>query len=67
MDLVVVPEAKQRDRENYQLAANAICGTKITCMVSFWTDRAHIHKAKSGWISVEDLALMTASYERHPT
>src|SRR5258705_12445173 len=67
MELVLVPEAKQRDRENYRVAADAICGTKTTCMVHFWTDRAHIHEPESGWISVGDLAVMTASYERSPT
>jgi hypothetical protein len=34
-------------------------------MVDFWTDRKHI--PKSAWISVEDLAVETASYERSPS
>jgi hypothetical protein len=67
LDLVLIPEAKQRDRDNYMHAADAICGSRITCMVNFWTDRTHIPEPKSGWIPVGDLAVMTASYERSPT
>ena len=67
LDLVLIPEAKQRDRENYKQVADAICGSRTTCMVNFWTDRTHIPKPKSGFIPVGDLAVMTASYERSPT
>lgn len=67
VDLVLIPEAKQRDRENYRQVADAICGPRTTCMVKFWTDRTHIPEPKSGWIPVADLAVMTASYERSPT
>jgi hypothetical protein len=52
IDLVLIPEAKQRDRENYGQVAGAI---------------KHIPKPKSGWIPVSALAVMTASYERSPT
>jgi len=67
VDLVLIPEAKQRDRENYRQAADVICGPRTTCMVKFWTDRTHIPETKSGWIPINDLAVMTASYERSPT
>jgi hypothetical protein len=67
LDLVLIPEAKQRDRESYKQVADAICGSRTTCMVNFWTDRTHIPKPKSGFIPVGDLAVMTASYERSPT
>jgi hypothetical protein len=67
IDLVLIPEAKQRDRENYGQVAAAICGPRTTCMVNFWTDRKHIPKPKSGWIPASALAVMTASYERSPT
>jgi hypothetical protein len=60
LDLVLIPEAKQRDRENYKQVADAICGSRTTCMVNFWTDRTHIPTTKSGWIPVGDLAVMTA-------
>lgn len=66
-DLVLIPESKQRDREYYKQVAAAVCGPRTTCMVKFWTDRAHIPKSKSGWIAVSDLAVMTADYERSPT
>jgi hypothetical protein len=48
IDLVLIPEAKQRDRENYGQVAAAICGPRTTCMVNFWTDRKHIPNSKHG-------------------
>ena len=66
-DLVLIPESRQRDREYYKRIADAICGLRTTCMVEFWTDRNHIPKSELGWIPVTDLAVMTASYERHPS
>lgn len=65
-ELVLIPEDKQRDRKYYLLIADEVCGSRTTCMVNFWTDRTHIPEANSGWISIADLAVMTASYERHP-
>jgi hypothetical protein len=67
VDFVLVPEAKQRDRQNYEQIADSVCGARTTCMVNFWTDRAHIPQRNDGWIPVSDLAVMTASYERYPT
>ena len=67
IDFVLVPEAKQREREYYRKIADAVCGLRTTCMVNFWTDATHIPKRKSGWMPVKDLAVMTASYERYPT
>ncbi|HWC15688.1 MAG TPA: hypothetical protein VG498_01680 [Terriglobales bacterium] len=67
LDLALVPVARERDREYYNRVADAVCGSRTTCMVNFWTNRAHIPDTKSGWISVRDLAVMTASYERHPS
>jgi hypothetical protein len=66
LDLVIVPIARERGREYYNRVADAVCGSRTTCMVLFWTDRAHIPDLKSGSIPVEDLAVMTASYERNP-
>jgi hypothetical protein len=66
LDLAIIPVTKERDREYYNRVADAVCGSRTTCMVNFWTDRAHVPDTKSGWISVEDLAVMTASYERNP-
>lgn len=66
IDLVHIPDAKQRDRKYYLEIANEVCGKRTTCMVNFWTNRAHIPEANSGWIPVADLAEMTAIYERHP-
>ena len=65
IDLVLIPEARKRDRAYYMQAAGLVCGTRAKCMVNFWTDRTHI--PKSGWMSDSDLAAMTASYERFPT
>jgi hypothetical protein len=66
VDLVLVPEARQRDRQYYKKVADAVCGTRTTCMVKFWTDRTHIPTRTDGWIPITDLAIMTASYERFP-
>lgn len=44
--------------------ADAVCGSRTTCMVNFWADRTHIPEPKEGWIPIEDLAVMTASHER---
>jgi len=65
VDFVVVPESKQRDKAYYTQVSAMICGQRTSCMVKFWTDRKHI--PESEWIRVEDLAVMTASYERLPT
>jgi hypothetical protein len=66
-DLVLIPESRQRDRDHYKQVAAAVCGSRTTCMVKFWTDRTHIPRSKSGWIEVGDLAVMTADFERSPT
>jgi hypothetical protein len=66
LDLVLVPEARERDSGYYNRVADIVCGPRTTCMVNFWTDRTHIPETKSGWISAKDLAVMTASYERSP-
>jgi hypothetical protein len=72
IDFVLIPEAKQRDRQYYTQAADAVCGRRISCMVNFWTDPTHVPdpnrnpEVKTGWIPVSDLAVMTASYERSP-
>jgi hypothetical protein len=66
LDLVIIPVTRQRDREYYKGVADTVCGRRTTCMVNFWTDRAHVPDTNSGWISVKDLAVMTASYERNP-
>jgi hypothetical protein len=71
-DFVLIAEAKQRDRAYYKQIADTVCGSRTSCMVNFWTDPAHVPdprrnpEVKTGWISVADLAVMTASYERHP-
>jgi hypothetical protein len=66
VDLVLIPETKQRDRAYYTQVADAVCGQRASCMVSFWTDRKHIPQTQDAWFPVSDLAVMTASYERHP-
>ena len=65
IDLVLIPVVKQRDRKYYETVANIVCATRTQCMVNFWTDRGHI--PKSAEMPVEDLSVMTASYERHPS
>jgi hypothetical protein len=65
IDFVVVPESKQRDKAYYTQVSAMICGQRTSCMVNFWTDRKHI--PESAWMRVEDLAVMTASYERSPS
>ena len=67
VDFVIIPLAKQRDREHYKEVADVVCGARTTCMVNFWTDRTHIPTRNDGWIATTDLAVMTASYERSPT
>lgn len=67
VDLVLIPEAKQRDRAYYTQVADAVCGQRTSCIVNFWTDRKHIPQTQTAWLPVSDLAVMTASYERYPT
>jgi len=62
---VVVPEAKQRDGEYYRAIGDLLCKEAAQCSVKFWTDRNHV--PESAWVPVPDLAVMTASYERHPS
>jgi hypothetical protein len=64
IDLVLIPEVKRRDREYYLRTANAVCGDRKQCMVNFWTDRAHV--PTTAQMAVGDLAVMAATYERHP-
>jgi len=65
MDFVVVPERRRTDRAYYEAIANAICGTRASCQVHFWTDRRHV--PTSAWMSGAGLTQMTADYERSPT
>src|SRR5262249_34405459 len=64
-DFVLIPEAKQRDKEYYQQVSETVCGQRNACMVNFWTDESHI--PKSADMPIEDLAVQTASYERSPS
>jgi hypothetical protein len=64
VDLVLIPEAKQRDRGYYKQVADVVCGQRTSCMVNFWTDRKHVPQTQTAWFPVSDLAVMTASYER---
>jgi hypothetical protein len=64
VDLVLIPENKQRDRDYYATVANVVCGDRTKCVVNFWTDKAHIPSSAN--MPVVDLAVMTGSYERHP-
>ncbi len=65
VDLVVIPELKQKDSEYYLQVANVVCGAREFCMVQFWTDPARVPETAS--IPIADLAAMTAAYERHPS
>jgi hypothetical protein len=71
-EFVLIPDGKQRDRKYYVQVADAVCGSRPTCMVDFWTDAGHIPdparnpEVSTGWIAVSDLAFLTASYERSP-
>ena len=67
LDLVLIPESRQRDRAYYTKVADEVCKQRTACMVNFWTDRSHIPQTEDAWIPVSDLAAMTASYERSPT
>jgi hypothetical protein len=62
IDLVVIPEGKNRDLTNYRAAAGAVCGTRTECVVHFWTDRRRV--PTSADMPVTDLQVMTAQYER---
>src|ERR1700681_4123096 len=62
---VVIPEARQRDREYYKGIGDMLCKETPQCSANFWTDHNHI--PQSVWMPVPDLAVMTASYERHPS
>jgi hypothetical protein len=64
LHFVVIPEAKERDGGYYRGIGNALCKETPQCSVNFWTDRNHV--PQSAWMPVPDLAVMTASYERHP-
>jgi hypothetical protein len=65
MYFVVIPEAKQQDGGYYRGIGNTLCKETPQCTVNFWTDRNHI--PESAWMPVPDLAVMTASYNRHPS
>lgn len=65
LHFVVIPEAKQRDGGYYRGIGDKLCKETPQCSVYFWTDRNHI--PQSAWMPVPDLAVMTASYERHPS
>jgi hypothetical protein len=62
---VLIPDPKKRDREYYKHIGDVLCQSRTQCSVDFWTDRSHI--PRSAWINVADLAVMTASYESHPS
>ena len=64
IDLVLIPEHKQRDRVYYYRIANETCGDRTSCMINFCADRAHIPDSAN--MPVRDLAVMLASYERSP-
>src|SRR5215472_7162691 len=63
-DLILIPELKQRDRNYYLSIANAVCGDRTSCDLSYWTDRSHI--PSSAAMPVADLAVMVATYARSP-
>ena len=65
MYFVVIPEAKQRDGGYYRGIGNMLCKETPQCSVNFWTDPNHI--PQSAWMPVPDLAVMTGSYNRHPS
>jgi len=64
IDLVLIPEKKQRDREYAREIGESICGQRKSCSVNFWTNRAHI--PESAGMKVHDLAAMTATFTRAP-
>ena len=64
IDYVVVSERRRADRAHYESIGNAICGSRTSCMVQFWTD--HRHVPTSAWRSGKVLTEMTADYERSP-
>jgi len=66
VDFVLIPKAKQRDRDHYKEVGDAVCGSRTTCMVFFWIDRTHVPTRNDGLIPISDLAAMTATYERSP-
>jgi hypothetical protein len=63
LHFVVIPEAKQRDGGYYRGLGDRLCKDTPQCTVNFWTDRNHT--PESAWMPVPDLAVMTASYNRH--
>jgi hypothetical protein len=64
VELVLIPEGKRKDRDYCDQVARVVCADRAECMVYFWTDRAHI--PNSTWMPVEDLAVLIATYQRHP-
>jgi hypothetical protein len=65
IDLVTIPEDKQRDRQYYRDTAETVCGTRATCLVKFWVEGSRVPTSAS--MPVADLQTMTATYERHPS
>ena len=61
----LIPEAKKHDRDYYKRIGDTLCKAKTQCSVDFWTDHTHI--PQSARMPVSDLAVMTASYESHPS
>jgi hypothetical protein len=61
---VVIPEARQRDREYYHSISDTLCEPRSQCSVYFWTDPNHI--PETAWMKVADLAVATASFEWSP-
>ena len=64
VDRVLIPTLKQRDTAYYEQIANAVCGTRDRCMISFWNDHARIPTTPD--TPVKDFPAQTAMYERHP-
>src|SRR5208282_2953109 len=52
-------------RSSEMVDTTGLCKETPQCSVNFWTDRNHI--PQSAWMPVPDLAVMTASYTRHPS
>ncbi len=64
MDLVLIPESKQRDLDYYRQIADTVCGKRVKCMVFYWTNEKYI--PSSEWFDGPAMQSLTGQYERHP-
>ena len=63
LELVLIPENKQRDLDYYRQIADTVCGKRDQCMVFYWTNEKYIPTTE--WFDGPAMQSMTGQYERH--